>query len=153
VIVRLAWTGRDVPRPAHEERPMYALRLAVCLLSALVLVNQAPAADKIDKDKLVGTWTLVKTSGKALPAGASLTVTFTKDGKFTLTGKGKIKDEVKESKLSGTYKVDGNKVVVTLKAGDKEKSETRTVKELTDKKLVVERKNDKGETETVEFKK
>jgi len=151
VIVRLAWTGRDVPRPAHEERPMSVLRLAVCLLSALVLVNQAPAADKIDKDKLVGTWTFVKTSGKGPPAGATMKVTFTKDGKFSIAAK--FKDKDKEFKAEGTYKIDGNKVTTTTKYGDKERTETRTVKELTDKKLVTERKNDKGETETVEFKK
>jgi len=149
VIVRLAWTGRDVPRPVREERPMSVLRLTVCLLSALVLAGQAPAADKIDKTKLVGTWTFVKTSGKAPPAGATLKMTFTKDGKITFAYK--LKD--KEGKSEGTYKVEGNKVTVTMKAGDKETTQTRTVKELTDKKLVVERKNDKGETETVEFKK
>ena len=38
-------------------------------------------------------------------------------------------------KAEGTYKVDGNKLMLTLKLGDDEKKMTRTVSKLTDTEL------------------
>jgi uncharacterized protein (TIGR03066 family) len=106
-------------------------------------------ASKIDKAKLVGTWTFVKSdSEKPIPEGLTLKIEFTKDGKFTFTAS--IKD--KESKSDGTYTVDGDQLTTVTKRKDKDAKEVLTIKELTDKKLVVSgKKGDK--TETMEFKK
>lgn len=133
---------------------MNTLRLVlVCgLMASMALVSQARQDKKIDKAKLVGTWTFVKTTSKeALPPGASMKVSFTKDGKMTLAIG--IKD--KEFKVNGTYSIKGNKLTTTLKSpdGSKEKTETSTIKELTDKKLVMEEKGKGGDNESTEFKK
>jgi uncharacterized protein (TIGR03066 family) len=106
-------------------------------------------ATKIEKDKLIGVWTYVKTDAKDAPPEGSVKVEFTKDGKLTVTST--VKD--KDVKLSGAYKLDGDKLTITLKGPkDKEKTETSTITELTDKKLVIaDKKGDK--TETTELKK
>jgi len=108
--------------------------------------------DKIDKSKLVGTWKLTKTdSPKPPPKDATITVEFTKDGKVTVAFS--IKDK-ELGKLTGTYKVEGDKLSTTMKdpQDDKEKTDVVTIKELTDKKFVTtEKKGDK--LETTEFEK
>jgi len=128
---------------------------AVAVVALLALAFAVQAEDKkeekgkVDKAKLVGTWTFVKTdSEKAPPEGATITFEFTKDGKLNVAFK--VMDS--EFKVGGTYKVDGDKLEFALKMGNKENKETMTIKELTDKKLVwVSKKGDK--TETTEFKK
>jgi uncharacterized protein (TIGR03066 family) len=114
---------------------------------ALALVGAGSAGDKkdkaIDKAKLVGVWELVK--GESLPEGA--TVEFTNDGKIRLVA---TKGD-KTLKLEGTYKVEGNKFHLKVKAGEKEHEEDVTVTTLTDTRLVT--LDDKGKTDEFKRKK
>jgi uncharacterized protein (TIGR03066 family) len=136
---------------AHKEKGMAVLRVALagCLLLAASSVALA-GKGKIDKDKLVGTWTFVKTSAeKGPPEGVEIKVTFTKDGKVSSTVN--LKDETR--KQEGTYSVKGNQLTTVMKGpGDKEQKETLTIKELTGKKLVIEEKRG-GKAVTSEWKK
>jgi len=125
------------------------------LLAGLVLLAGVASAReekaKIDKDKLVGTWTLVKTSFvKDLPEGFELTVEFTKDGKVNTTMKvgGKSRME------SGTYTVKGDQMTTVRKdkSGKDKKEETVTLSVLTEKKLVTTAEEG-GKKVTTEFKK
>jgi uncharacterized protein (TIGR03066 family) len=79
----------------------------------------AAAEDKIDAKKLLGKWE---------NKDQKLTVEFLKDGKVSVAGG--------EFKAEGTYKVDGNKLMLTVKFGDAETKMTRTVSKLTDTELV-----------------
>jgi uncharacterized protein (TIGR03066 family) len=123
--------------------------LAGCLLLAVGTAGLAQKG-KVDKAKLVGTWTFVKTTSKdAPPPGAALKVEFTKDGKVnaTFTFKGKT------NKATGTYTLKGDQLTTVMKGpGGKKKEETVTIKELTDKRLVTAEKEG-GKTVTTEFKK
>jgi uncharacterized protein (TIGR03066 family) len=125
--------------------------LAGCLLLAVAGAGLAQAKKAtIDATKLVGVWTFVKTgSPMPPPPGSEIKVEYTKDGKLNLTMK--LKD--KTFKQSGTYKLDGDQLSVTLpKPGGGTATETDTIKELTDKKMVLlEKKGDK--TYPTEFKK
>ena len=82
----------------------------------------AAADDKIDAKKLLGKWENKE---------QKFTVEFLKDGKVSIAGgpDGSLKAD-------GTYKMDGNKLVLTVKFGDDEKKMTRTVSKLTDAELV-----------------
>jgi uncharacterized protein (TIGR03066 family) len=120
-------------------RAILGFGLAVLLvISAGVTAQDTKGTkkDTIDTKKLIGTW-----EPKELPAGATATVEFTKDGKlivsFTFGGK--------SDKVEGTYKLDGVKLSVDLK----EKKETSTITKLTDEELAL--KDDKGKEEA--FKK
>jgi uncharacterized protein (TIGR03066 family) len=64
-----------------------------------------------------------------------LVVEFTADGKITYTV---TLDEGKEFKVAGTYKVEGNKIIQTLKHTTGEETSTLFVTKLTDDKLVGE---------------
>jgi uncharacterized protein (TIGR03066 family) len=106
--------------------------------------------EKIERAKLVGTWTFVKSDSRnPPPEGASIKVTFSKDGKMTMA----IVHMGKELTASGTYSVKGDKLTTVVKGPDnKEVTTTMTIKELTDKRFVtIETK--KSSTETTEFKK
>ena len=112
---------------------MNVLRLSAMLLGcfAVVTMTAAAVADEkaVDKAKIVGTWEVTKSAGELPPEAA---IQFTKDGKLKITAK--VKD--KTLTLAGTYKVEGNKLTIIMKMGDKEHKETMTIKTLTDSKLV-----------------
>jgi uncharacterized protein (TIGR03066 family) len=123
-------------------------RLLAAVAAVVVLVGASSAQDKkIDPAKLVGKWELTKSDSENAPKGAI--VEFAKDNKLTIT----IDAGGKEFKVSGTYKVDGDKLTVTIKPpdGGKEDSETDTIKSLTDDKVVLIDK-DKKETELTKKK-
>ncbi|HJZ56189.1 MAG TPA: TIGR03066 family protein [Gemmataceae bacterium] len=92
---------------------------------------------KIDGKKLVGKWT-----PKDAKKEAGLVIEFTKDGKLVLT----VDIAGKTEKVEGTYKLDGNKLTMAIKFGDKENKETMTVLKLTDDELETEDSNGKKET-------
>jgi uncharacterized protein (TIGR03066 family) len=135
----------------HKEQDMGALRLAVGVLLLLAVVNVGRAEDKprIDKNKLVGTWTLEKVTVDSTATAVKIEVKleFTKDCKVTVSYKGKEKT----SKVSGTYSLKGDQLTTVMK-GDKERKETGTITVLTDKKLVITAKGD-DKTIVREFKK
>lgn len=104
----------------------------VAALCMVVVVGFATAQDKkeakkFDSAKLVGTWEVTK----GMPKGAIIEMT--KDGKMTFTAD----LGGKELKLEGSYKLDGEKLALTIKTPDgMEIAESLTIKELTDDKLV-----------------
>ncbi len=129
--------------------------LRVALVSCLLLAgaSAAPAAEgKIDKDKLVGTWTLAKTTATgadAPPPGAVIKLTFTRGGKVTAAMT--VKDKTQQQE--GSYTVKGDQLTTALKGpGGREHKDTVTIKELTGTKLVVSETRG-GKTITTEFKK
>jgi len=130
---------------------MSAFRIA--LLGGLVMMIGIASAEekaRIDKAKLVGTWTYVKTTGKkGPPKGADMKVHFSKDGKLTLS----LKHEDKSLKMSGTYSVKGDQMTTVLEGpGGKDMKDTVTISTLTDKKLVTT-EDEEGKKVTTEFKK
>src|SRR5262249_24999686 len=135
------------------EDPMTALRFAVaccCLAVTVTAVSAQAEKGKIDKNKLPGTWTFVKTTSKdAPPPGTTMTIEFAKDGKMTIA----VGYKGKSQKSSGTYSVKGDQLMTVQKGPDgKEKVDTVTITMLTDKKFVTREKED-GKMITTEFKK
>jgi uncharacterized protein (TIGR03066 family) len=80
------------------------------------------ADEKIDAKKLVGKW-------EPKDAKKKLVIEFGADGKLTATG---------EATLTGSWKLDGNKLTLVFKAGENELKDTVTVTKLTDEELVAE---------------
>ena len=118
------------------------LILGLALVAGLGLVATAGAnagQDKIDGKKLVGKWT-PKDEAKA----GKMFAEFTKDGKLIVS----INTGDKDLKIDGTYKLDGNKLTMTMKIGDKEETETVTITKLTDEVMEGEDKAGKKETFT-----
>lgn len=120
--------------------------LAAGLLAAGAACGPAAAQEKKDgtnKEKIVGTWELVKTE-EPIPDGVKVVVNFGKDGKMKVTATFMGKTQEQE----GTYKVEGDKLQTTQKQGNMEKKETDTIKALDDKQMVTV--NEKGQK--TEFK-
>jgi len=118
------------------------MRVLGLVCTACVILCQAGCSGKSNADKIVGKWEVSKT-GDAQGAPVGAVVDFQKDGKLGMTMK--ILD--KEMTMNGTYKVDGDKLTITMKGLDgKEQSETNTIKSLDDTTMVLIEK-DKKETE------
>lgn len=117
------------------------LRFALCL-AAIVATVTVRAEDKIDSEKLVGSWKLTKS--EVAPKGATAIITYAKDG----TAKAEIEFDGKKLNLEAKYKVEGNKLLVTHKKGDKEEVDTDTIVKLTDTVLIT--KNKDGKTDEFE---
>lgn len=123
-------------------------RVLAAVAFTVVFVAGASADDKkIDPAKLVGKWELTKSESGNAPKGAI--VEFMKDNKLAIT----VDVNGKSVTLNGTYKVDGDKLTVTIKPpdGGKEDSDTDTIKSLTDDKIVLIDK-EKKETELTKKK-
>ena len=102
----------------------------------LVLVGGVTAADdKIDAKKLLGKWEHKE---------KKFVIDFLKDGKVTVRGD----KDGKEVTSEGTYKLDGNKLMLSMKIGDDEKKMTRTVTKLTDTELT-SKDDDAGKEDTL----
>lgn len=99
---------------------------AVFAVEAGVLADEP--AGKLDVVKLVGRW-----EPTDLPKGAKAMVEFAKDGKLF------VHNEYagQSFRLEGTYKVDGNKLAVTMKRDGKDRQEMMTVAKLTEDELVM----------------
>jgi uncharacterized protein (TIGR03066 family) len=95
--------------------------------------------EKIDVTKLIGKWEPKEAKEP------KLVIEFAKGGKLSITVTGKGKD----AKLDGTYKIDGNKLVTTVKFGEKERSRTLTVTRLTATEMVSTDDEGKGKEETL----
>src|SRR5829696_10244014 len=106
---------------------MNALRLAAVAAVVCPVGTGARAEEKVDYAKmLVGKWEVTKADEGGPPKGA--VIEFAKDGQVKYTGKKGDAVEMHE----GTYKVDGNKVTVTVKADGKEESHTVTITKISD---------------------
>lgn len=102
-----------------------------CGLAAVLIFTAGLSADdkkdeKIDVKKLVGKWELKEAKGDAKRA-----IEFTKDGKLNIKAGAEVKYE-------GTYKLDGNKLSLTVKAGENEIKKMATILKLTDEVLEAE---------------
>lgn len=107
---------------------LFAVVLCYCFLGAAVAEDKKDA--KINGSKIVGTWIVVKDA--ELPPGTP--VEFTKDGKLIL----KFTANGKEIKLEAMYKVDGDKLTLTMKNPDgKDEVEVDVINVLTEDKLML----------------
>jgi|GEM_PF-2445731 len=111
---------------------------------AFALVAPAFAAEKFDEAKLIGSWSMTKS--KELPEGTKATVAFGKDKSANAT----IEIMGMKIEIKGTWKIDGDKLIITSKEGDTEKVDTDTIVKLTDDVFIT--KDNKSGDET-EFKK
>ena len=109
---------------------------------AVGLVAAAAADDKkdlpIDGKKLVGKW-----EPKEAKKEVTMVLEFTKDQKTLLTVTAKGRTE----KAEGTYKLDGNKLKIKIKLGEREVDQELAVLRLTDQELETE--DSKGKKETL----
>ena len=112
---------------------LLAATAVVCLLSPVARADEKDYAKKI-----VGKWEVTKADEGSLPTGA--VVEFTKDGKLKVTHKVGDKDMTFE----GTYKLDGDKFVVTVKIEAEEHTNTITIVKLTDTELHTKDKDGKA---------
>ena len=112
---------------------MNALKLLAAVAVACLVGPAVRADDKDDyAKKVVGKWEVTKADEGGPPQGA--VIEFTADGKVKYTGKKGDAVEMHE----GTYKVDGNKVTVTMKAEGKEESHTVTITKISDTAMSVD---------------
>jgi uncharacterized protein (TIGR03066 family) len=115
--------------------------LSLALLAVMGLVSGVGAQDKkdakIDGKKLIGKWT-----PKDAKKEAGLVIEFAKDGKLILS----VDIAGKTEKVEGMYKLDGAKLTLAIKFGDKENKETMTILKLTDEELETEDSNGKKDT-------
>jgi uncharacterized protein (TIGR03066 family) len=122
---------------------MRAVHLVVAGVLGLALVLSAGAQDKDKKpapgkEKIEGVWKPAK--GKD---AATTTLEFAKGGKFRVTNQQGDKKETFE----GTWKREGtDKLKITLKVMDKERTHTLTIEKLTKDELVT--KDSKGKSDT-----
>jgi len=108
----------------------------------LCLLGSSAAADekKPDNAKLaVGTWEVIKSHEGGPPKGG--VVEFTKDGKIKVSGE----QNGMKVEFDGTYKFDGNKLVLTFKIGDSEQPVELTIDKLDEKTFATTSKNGKVE--------
>jgi len=130
----------------------------VATLFAAVLVLSLPSAaddkkedPKSDEKLIVGKWKLVKISTGDLPEGVEIVLDVKKDNKFTITVTGGGEKDVNEA----TWKLEDKKFSMEFTEGNRKgNKQTDTVKELTEKKLVlVDEKDITEEWEKVAEKK
>lgn len=87
----------------------------------LVVVSSGPVARADDTAKLLGKWEVTK-SGGDVPVGS--TVEFLKDGKMTAN----VTLDGKELKITGTYKLAGDKLKMDLVVNEQKVDHEFTVK-------------------------
>jgi uncharacterized protein (TIGR03066 family) len=104
-----------------------------CVL-ALIVCAGASADDKIDAKRLVGKWSPKKERD-------AMVVEFKGDGTMTVVTV--IND--KPNTMEGRYKLDGRKLVLIVRSGEREVERTRTVFDLTDTELITTDENGKKE--------
>jgi uncharacterized protein (TIGR03066 family) len=125
---------------------MNALRLVAVMAVAGLVGTGARADDKADyAKKIVGKWELTKVEEGGLPKGTI--VDFDKDGKVKVTAKIEDKDLV----LEGTYKVEGDALLLTMKMGEEERKQTVTILKLDDTSMHT--KNEAGKMSELTKKK
>jgi uncharacterized protein (TIGR03066 family) len=103
-------------------------------LSLAAVADEKKDDSKSDEKLLVGKWKLVKISPGELPDGVKILLDVQKDGKFTIVmTAGDQKDE-----NIATWKLDKKKLSMEFTEGSRKgNKQTDTIKELTEKKLVL----------------
>jgi uncharacterized protein (TIGR03066 family) len=118
---------------------LFAIGAVVCLLAPPVRGEEKPDYAKL----IVGKWEVTKADKDTVPTGA--VIEFTKDGKFKATGK---KGDV-EMTVEGTYKVEKDTFITTMKIGDQVDTQTMTITKVSEKEMSIKDKDGK----VVELKK
>lgn len=140
------------------------MRVVLGCAAGLVLACGVVAGQaKLDGKLLLGRWEPVaekegkdpkdpKDKKEKAPAGPAMVVEFATDpkadpkgptaGKMSMT----VTDAGKDYRADGTFSLEGDKLAVYLKLGDREVKETLTVKKLTADELVTEDAKNKVET-------
>lgn len=113
------------------------LMLGLALATVLTLTAGAAQDEKIDGKKLIGKW-----SPKDSKKDAGLVIEFAKDNKLILS----VDIAGKTEKVEGTYKLDGNKLSLAIKFGEKENKETMTIVRLGDEEMETVDSNGKKDT-------
>jgi uncharacterized protein (TIGR03066 family) len=90
---------------------------------------------KVDAKKLVGKWKATDEKAKA----ANTFTEFQADGKMSVTAD----FNGKTFEVPGTYKVDGNKILMKMMIGDQKMDDEVTILKLTDDVLMTTEKNGK----------
>ena len=123
---------------------MNVLRLMAAGVVVCVLAVGVKADDEKPNSKLVvGTWKVVKASPGTFPLGTVLDLS--KDDKVKV-----IRNrEGKESIHAGTYKVDGAKIIITVKVAGAQQKHTLTITKIRDTEMATAH----GGGGTIEFKK
>jgi uncharacterized protein (TIGR03066 family) len=111
---------------------MNALKLLAALAVGCLVGTPARADEKDYAKQIVGKWEVTKADKGSIPPGA--VIEFTRDGKMKIAAK----KEDMEVSFDGTYKLDGNKVAMTMKLGEKERTNTITIQKLSDTEMSVE---------------
>ena len=115
------------------------MRILVGVGLMLGMTCAVAVAEDIDVKKLMGSWKHEK---------EKFVITFAKEGKVSVTGtKGEEKFTAK-----GTYKVDKDKLLLTIELDGKEKSMTRIVSKLTDTELVSKEEGEEREDTLIRVK-
>jgi uncharacterized protein (TIGR03066 family) len=105
---------------------------------ALLVVTPSYADDKIDAKLLLGKW---EPTGDKIPPGLKAVIEFQKDDKVVV----EVDFQGKSQKIEGKYKVDGNKMEMTMKSPDgQERTQKLTIVKLTDKEATI-KDDDKNE--------
>ncbi len=99
--------------------------MLVCFLTA----SAGWADEKIDVKKLVGKW-----EPSDAKKDVKVVLEFTKDGKLSVTADAAGEQVI----VSGSWKLDGNKLTLEMKSGENEIKDTVTIKKLTDNVLEAE---------------
>jgi uncharacterized protein (TIGR03066 family) len=115
------------------------------LLTKLKTVAEEKETPKDNTGKIIGVWVVTKADPHTLPIHA--TVTFAKGNAAKMVWLA----EGKEHTTEGTYKVDATKFSLIRKHGDKEQTQTFSIKKLTDSELILE--DDKGKSAELKAKK
>jgi uncharacterized protein (TIGR03066 family) len=107
------------------------------LLVAVPVAGAAPVPKSVPKSNaelLVGTWKLTKSS--VGENRTSLSVEFAKDGTLTIR-QSPAGENTEPTVYTGTYKVEADRIPYSVMTDSGEKSETLTIKKLTDDELIV----------------
>jgi uncharacterized protein (TIGR03066 family) len=117
--------------------PVNPLRYLVVGLAASTISASLPAAEKNGSPDnatlIVGRWEVVKAEEDDVPVGAL--IEFIEGGKMKVTAKDK---DGKERSHEGTYRLEGEKLFITLKVGiTDEKKDPVTIKKLSATELVM----------------
>ena len=106
------------------------MRIALVGLALATLSGPAAAGDALDPKLLVGTWAY---QGSTKDKGPDrIILSYTADGKVS----GEARLGADPVKVEGTYTVDGDKIRMKLRAGDKAIGSLVTVTKLTDTEMV-----------------
>ena len=117
-------------------RPLMSCAL-VALAVQVTLSADGKSPDATYAEKIVGRWSLKKDAGKTV-------VEFTKDGRMLVDT---VVNE-KAMKMEGTYKLEGKKLTVTVKAGAKEVERVQTIFDVTETELITTDEGGKKEFST-----